>query len=184
MYETTRFGFLKDFVNDLEAHFSAHPSYYDTESQKIATGLRYIVPKMHPAWKKHLTRFCGANPTWFDFRTFFAYQVRQGLGVADATREYMKAAQRDEQPVSEFALWMQGLESYIPRLANEKERMKGIYDRILPVVRKKLEKNFNQFEDYHEFIAYMQDMENSMPERATQIAAHKQQGRKRGRGSW
>ncbi|KAJ5815732.1 hypothetical protein N7474_007509 [Penicillium riverlandense] len=183
MYETTRFGFMKDFINNLEAHFSAHPDYYNTESRKITAGLRHIEPKMHPAWQKHLTQFHVANPTWFDFRTFLAYQTRQGENVEHATREYMRAAQRDEQPVSEFALWMQGLESYVPRLANEKERMKGIYDRILPVVRKKLQKNFNQFEDYHEFIAYMQEVENSMPERATQIASRKAQGRKRGRDS-
>ncbi|KAJ5605460.1 hypothetical protein N7510_008241 [Penicillium lagena] len=63
-----------------------------------------------------------------------------GVSLDNATRECLRAAQLDDRPVSEFALWMQGLESYVPRLANGKERMKGIYDRILPVVRKKLEK--------------------------------------------
>ncbi|KAJ5676148.1 hypothetical protein N7462_009045 [Penicillium macrosclerotiorum] len=167
IYQGATWAECRNFLSALEHHFDTSWNYFKYDSRKLDAGLRHIKPELKDKWNNYRERL-SLQATWADFRNFAAQVAGIRTNAEKAIQAYKTARQPPSQTVSDFALWLQQWMPYFnPRGHN---RLRHIYDRMLPSIRSQSPKTWEDFTDLNLFVEYLQDVEDSMPEREEELA--------------
>ncbi|KAJ5591457.1 uncharacterized protein N7459_001826 [Penicillium hispanicum] len=174
-YEGKSWWECRNLLSNLDAQFSKYPAYY-TEDGKVLCGKRYLSPDLLNKWNAYANRL--SRVPWLAFCTFVSQQLPCDIPQEKARAIYQKAEQKPSQSVTIFSLSMLRYAPYFnPRGHN---RLRHLWDHTLPAIRSASQKTWRDFEDFHEFVAYLQEVQNSLQGPMPAMGGAKGVPRKRG----
>jgi hypothetical protein len=149
----------RNFIGSIEAHFRQYPQYY-TEERKVAAGRRYLAPSLRGEWNAYASKH--PQMTWFDVCVFVINQSARSFNPEEAALKYIRASQRENQRIRDFALWLQ---QYAPHYRRPGwDELRHLYDRASPAIRRRARKDWKDFNSLASFVAYLEAVENTSPD--------------------
>ncbi|CEJ62728.1 hypothetical protein PMG11_11219 [Penicillium brasilianum] len=140
----------KTFMSQLQDHFDKH-GYHCKESRKIEISRANLSRALLEKWVEYASRL--KSVTWFAFCVFLVYQIPSG-GAGNF--KYSNTYRRSNQSVYAFAL---ELLRWAPDNFGAKHN--HIWDRILSELRSRAHKTWKDFDEFHVFVAYLQQVQDS-----------------------
>jgi hypothetical protein len=139
----------QEFQSRLEIAFRLDPKAFNTQDQRIAYTLQYLGTTMRQLWlqweklEKRMGR--AGVATWSRMMEFLLNHIQSPLLREITTlMSYMRATQRESQPVYEFAAYLAGLENEMDPPYHEKQLTMHLYSKLRPELRSAI-LNYNEF---------------------------------------
>ncbi|KAL1976731.1 hypothetical protein VTN31DRAFT_3013 [Thermomyces dupontii] len=161
---------LNRFLENLDSHFEAHPTYYRTESRKIGDAVSWLSPKMNALWNEYVSSCKDRRQTWKEFGEFFRQQETSEEQQKRAARTMFAVRQRPGQTVDKFAEYLERAESHFPAMPAI-QRKEFLRSRILdPIRQESFRRDREEPENYRDFVQFLARIEKDMNERRGQQA--------------
>ncbi|KAJ5974863.1 hypothetical protein N7481_008570 [Penicillium waksmanii] len=153
LYSARSWRECKTFMSKLQDYFDQYGSHFN-EARKIKIGRDNLSRVLLGKWDEHAAHLRTA--TWFAFCVFLVDQIpSEGAGNFKYTNTY----QRVNQSVCTFALEL--LRWAPPNFGATHNRLRHLWDRVLPEIRSRANKNWEDFDDFLAFLAYLQQVQDS-----------------------
>lgn len=153
VYSTRSWWLCKAFISQLQRHFDKYGDHCK-EYRKVEIARDNLLPLLRDKWDVHATRL--STVTWFAFCVFLVDQIpSEGAGNFRHPSIY----QRHDQSVYTFALEL--LRRNLDISAPKDNRRRHLWDRVLPEIRYRARKTWEDFDDFHVFVAYLQQVQDS-----------------------
>jgi hypothetical protein len=165
VYNGRALGEYKNYTVGLERHFDKYPEWYNTDQRKLTRALKHVTIGLEDEWKRHTRSLPSDQITYGAFCTFLIHQLQHGVYPDLAKSRYKDSFQRPAQSVTDFSNWMQQWEPYINERMSERDRMRHLFEHLLNKVRSEAEKTYLDFTNYHDFVNYLQRVEDNISSR-------------------
>ncbi|CAI7660748.1 unnamed protein product [Penicillium glandicola] len=175
VYNGRALGEFKNFSMGLERHFDKYPDWYKVDERKVSRALKHVALNIEDEWKRHLRHLPAEKVTYDSFCTFLIHQLQNGVYPDVARSRYMDSYQRPAQSVTDFSNWMQH--------DSERDRMRHLFEHLMNRVRNEADKTHLDFDNYYEFVEYLQRVEDSIGSRAESLGRRVINPRKRPRSN-
>ncbi|KAJ5823837.1 hypothetical protein N7447_006177 [Penicillium robsamsonii] len=181
VYNGRALGEFKNFSMGLERHFDKYPEWYKIDERKITRALKHVALNIEDEWKRHVRHLPAEKITYGSFCTFLIHQLQNGVYPDVARSRYMDSYQRPAQSVTDFSNWMQQWVPHFPNNDSERDRMRHLFEHLMNRVRNEADKTHLDFDNYYEFVEYLQRVEDSIGSRAESLGRRIINPRKRPR---
>ncbi|OQE39192.1 hypothetical protein PENCOP_c007G07429 [Penicillium coprophilum] len=181
VYNGRALGEFKNFSMGLERHFDKYPEWYKLEERKVTRALKHVALNIEDEWKRHIRHLPAEKITYGSFCTFLIHQLQTGVYPDVARSRYMDSYQRPAQSVTDFSNWMQQWVPHFPNNDSERDRMRHLFEHLMNRVRNEADKTHLDFDNYYEFVEYLQRVEDSIGSRAESLGRRVINPRKRPR---
>ena len=181
VYNGRALGEFKNFSMGLERHFDKYPEWYKVDERKITRALKHVALNIEDEWKRHIRHLPAEKVTYGNFCTFLIHQLQTGVYPDVARSRYMDSYQRPAQSVTDFSNWMQQWVPHFPNNDSERDRMRHLFEHLMNRVRNEADKTHLDFDNYYEFVEYLQRVEDSIGSRAESLGRRAINPRKRPR---
>ncbi|KAJ5206582.1 hypothetical protein N7491_002803 [Penicillium cf. griseofulvum] len=181
VYNGRALGEFKNFSMGLERHFDKYPDWYKIEERKVSRALKHVALNIEDEWKRHLRHVPVEKVTYDAFCTFLIHQLQNGVYPDVARSRYMDSYQRPAQSVTDFSNWMQQWVPHFPNNDSERDRMRHLFEHLMNRVRNEADKTHLDFDNYYDFVEYLQRVEDSIGSRAESLGRRVINPRKRPR---
>ncbi|CAG8125940.1 unnamed protein product [Penicillium salamii] len=161
VYHGRALGEFKHFTTCIERHFDKFPEWFTTEERKVARAQNGVSLNLEDAWKHHL-RTTATQNTYANFCTFLIEQLQNGVPAEFAKSRYYGCYQRSSQSISDFSNWIMQWPAHFQNHDSERDRMRHLFEHALNKVQKACEKTHLDFEHYHDFVGYLQSVEDRL----------------------
>jgi hypothetical protein len=152
LYSARSWRECKTFISKLQDYFDQYGSHFN-EARKIEIGRDNLSRVLLGKWDEHAAHLKTA--TWFAFCVFLVDQIpSEGAGNFKYTNTY----QRFNQSVCTFALEL--LRWAPPNFGATHNRLRHLWDRVLPEIRSRANTNWEDFDDFLAFVAYLQQVQD------------------------
>lgn len=152
LYSARSWRQCKTFMMQLQDYFDKHGNC--KESRKIEIGRRNLSGPLLSKWDGHAA--CLKQVTWFAFCVFLVDQIPS---EAPGNFNYSNIRQWPSQSVHTFALEL--LRWAPDNMGAAHNRLRHLWDRVLPGIRSRARKSWADFDEFHVFVAYLQQVEDS-----------------------
>ena len=169
VYNGRALGEFKNYIIGLERHFDKYPDWYKIEDHKVTRALKHVALSLEDDWKRHIRNLPSDKTTYADFCTFLIHQLQKGVSPEMAKSRYKNSFQRANQSVTDFSNWMQQWEPYFKHNNSERDRMRHLFEHLMSRVRNEADKTHLDFNNYADFVEYLQRVEDSIETRATPL---------------
>ncbi|KAJ5142554.1 uncharacterized protein N7515_001341 [Penicillium bovifimosum] len=181
VYHGRALGEFKNFSMGLERHFDRYPEWYMIEERKVNRALKHVALNIEEEWKRHIRHLQADKVTYGAFCTFLIEKLQAGVYPEVARARYMDSYQRPAQSVTDFSNWMQQWPPHFPNQDTERDRMRHLFEHLMNRVRNEADKTHLDFDNYYDFVQYLQWVEDSIPTRAESLGRRATNPRKRPR---
>ncbi|KAJ5412635.1 uncharacterized protein N7487_006994 [Penicillium crustosum] len=181
VYNGRALGEFKNFSMGLERHFDKYPEWYKIDERKVTRALKHVALNIEDEWKRHIRHLPADKITYASFCTFLIHQLQNGVYPDVARSRYMDSYQRPAQSVTDFSNWMQQWVPHFPNNDSERDRMRHLFEHLMNRVRNEADKTHLDFDNYYEFVEYLQRVEDSIGSRAESLGRRVINPRKRPR---
>ncbi|KAJ5374345.1 hypothetical protein N7517_006351 [Penicillium concentricum] len=181
VYNGRALGEFKNFSMGLERHFDKYPEWYKIDERKVTRALKHVALNIEDEWKRHIRHLPAEKVTYGSFCTFLIHQLQNGVYPDVARSRYMDSYQRPAQSVTDFSNWMQQWVPHFPNNDSERDRMRHLFEHLMNRVRNEADKTHLDFDNYYEFVEYLQRVEDSIGSRAESLGRRVINPRKRPR---
>ncbi|CAG8893421.1 unnamed protein product [Penicillium egyptiacum] len=181
VYNGRALGEFKNFSMGLERHFDKYPEWYKVDERKVTRALKHVALNIEDEWKRHIRHLPAEKVTYGSFCTFLIHQLQNGVYPDVARARYMDSYQRPAQSVTDFSNWMQQWVPHFPNNDSERDRMRHLFEHLMNRVRNEADKTHLDFDNYYEFVEYLQRVEDSIGSRAESLGRRAINPRKRPR---
>jgi hypothetical protein len=181
VYNGRALGEFKNFSMGLERHFDKYPEWYKVDERKVTRALKHVALNIEDEWKRHVRHLPAEKVTYDRFCTFLIHQLQNGVYPDVARSRYMDSYQRPAQSVTDFSNWMQQWVPHFPNNDSERDRMRHLFEHLMNRVRNEADKTHLDFDNYYEFVEYLQRVEDSIGSRAESLGRRAINPRKRPR---
>ncbi|KAJ5858980.1 hypothetical protein N7534_004257 [Penicillium rubens] len=181
VYNGRALGEFKNFSMGLERHFDKYPEWYKIDERKVTRALKHVALNIEDEWKRHVRHLPAETVTYDRFCTFLIHQLQNGVYPDVARARYMDSYQRPAQSVTDFSNWMQQWVPHFPNNDSERDRMRHLFEHLMNRVRNEADKTHLDFDNYYEFVEYLQRVEDSIASRAESLGRRAINPRKRPR---
>ncbi|CAG7938665.1 unnamed protein product [Penicillium salamii] len=161
VYHGRALGEFKHFTTCIERHFDKYPEWYTTEERKVARAQNGVSLNLEDGWKRQL-RTTAIQNTYPNFCTFLIEQLQNGVPSEFAKSRYYGCYQRSSQSISDFSNWIMQWPAHFQNHDSERDRMRHLFEHSLNKVQKAAEKTHLDFEHYHDFLQYLQSVEDRL----------------------
>jgi hypothetical protein len=142
----------KTFMSKLQDHFHKCGDHCK-DSRKIEIARANLSRALLEIWDEYAARL--KTVTWFAFCVFLVDQIpSEGAG----NFKYSNTYQRPNQSVYTFALEL--LRRAPDNFGAKHNRLRHLWDRILPELRSRAHKTWKDFDEFHVFVAYLQQVQD------------------------
>ncbi|KAJ5543582.1 hypothetical protein N7535_006006 [Penicillium sp. DV-2018c] len=179
VYNGRALGEFKNFSMGLERHFEKYPEWYSVEEHKINRALKHVALNIEEDWKRHKRHLQADKVTYASLCTFLIERLQTGVYPDIARARYMDSYQRPAQSVTDFSNWMQQWPPHFPNNETERDRMRHLFEHLMNRVRNEADKTHLDFDNYYDFVQYLQSVEDSIPVRAESLGRRPVNPRKR-----
>ncbi|RMZ76595.1 hypothetical protein DV736_g6705, partial [Chaetothyriales sp. CBS 134916] len=112
---------FKVFTYKCEVNFRRDPSQFATEELRILYPISLCEGEPLDRWSEHEVILLQ-QPTWIEFKTFLETLIAHPENRRiDMERKWREAAQKPNQSVKEFVLYLEGIAPYIDGLSDERK---------------------------------------------------------------
>lgn len=181
VYNGRALGEFKNFSMGLERHFDKYPEWFKIDERKVTRALKHVALSIEDEWKRHIRHLPAEKVTYDSFCTFLIHQLQNGVYPDVARSRYMDSYQRPGQSVTDFSNWMQQWVPHFPNNDSERDRMRHLFEHLMNRVRNEADKTHLDFDNYYEFVEYLQRVEDSIGSRAEHLGRRLINPRKRPR---
>ncbi|KAJ5497685.1 hypothetical protein N7453_006736 [Penicillium expansum] len=181
VYNGRALGEFKNFSMGLERHFDKYPEWYKIDERKVTRALKHVALNIEDEWKRHIRHLPAEKVTYASFCTFLIHQLQNGVYPDVARSRYMDSYQRPAQSVTDFSNWMQQWVPHFPNNDSERDRMRHLFEHLMNRVRNEADKTHLDFDNYYDFVEYLQRVEDSIGSRAESLGRRVINPRKRPR---
>ncbi|KAJ5920053.1 hypothetical protein N7516_010911 [Penicillium verrucosum] len=181
VYNGRALGEFKNFSMGLERHFDKYPEWYKIDERKVTRALKHVALNIEDEWKRHIRHLPDNKISYASFCTFLIHQLQSGVYPDVARSRYMDSYQRPAQSVTDFSNWMQQWVPHFPNNDSERDRMRHLFEHLMNRVRNEADKTHLDFDNYYEFVEYLQRVEDSIGSRAESLGRRVINPRKRPR---
>ncbi|KAJ6156528.1 hypothetical protein N7497_005413 [Penicillium chrysogenum] len=155
--------------------------WYKIDERKVTRALKHVALNIEDEWKRHVRHLPAETVTYDRFCTFLIHQLQNGVYPDVARARYMDSYQRPAQSVTDFSNWMQQWVPHFPNNDSERDRMRHLFEHLMNRVRNEADKTHLDFDNYYEFVEYLQRVEDSIASRAESLGRRAINPRKRPR---
>ncbi|KAJ5157924.1 uncharacterized protein N7482_009024 [Penicillium canariense] len=171
LYSARSWSECKTFMSKLQDYFDKYPDHCN-EARKLEIGRDNLSRTLLEKWDEHAARLRTA--TWLAFCVFLVDRLpSEGAG----NFKYSNTYQGVNQSVCTFALEI--LRWAPANFGVTHSRLRHLWDRVLPEIRSSAHKNWDDFDEFHVFVAYLQHVQDSFSFRKTGEDSTKLPSRKR-----
>ncbi|KAJ5473150.1 hypothetical protein N7475_002716 [Penicillium sp. IBT 31633x] len=181
VYNGRALGEFKNFSMGLERHFDKYPEWYKLDERKVNRALKHVALNIEDEWKRHVRHVPADEISYGSFCTFLIHQLQNGVYPEIAKSRYKDSYQRPAQSVTDFSNWMQQWVPHFPNNDSERDRMRHLFEHLMNRVRNEADKTHLDFDNYYEFVEYLQRVEDSIASRAESLGRRVINSRKRPR---
>lgn len=93
----------------------------------------------------------------------------KAIAAAEAFAAYSQSKQRTRQTVMEFSEWLQSLGFLLDDNLSLNDRMSCLKKGVVAPVRNRAHRPFSYFKSYDEYLFYLQDIEDTLPQRQAEL---------------
>lgn len=151
-------------IRFLNHYFSQFPRYFASDHRKVSEALRHIIPSLVNTYNQ-LVAHGSIDQTWVQLCDFLQTRIKNKTDPESARRSYYHSAQRQNQTVRDFARHLEVSEANLDELLLNDQRIRDLWDRILPEVRDKALPHQYQSNSYQDHVSHLQAIEMSIPSR-------------------
>lgn len=181
VYNGRALGEFKNFTMGLERHFDKYPEWYEVGERKVTRAVKHVALNLEDEWKRHIRHIPAEKISYGKFCTFLIHQLQNGVYPEVAKSRYKDSYQRPAQSVTDFSNWMQQWVPHFPNNDSERDRMRHLFEHLMNRVRNEADKTHLDFDNYYEFVEYLQRVEDSIASRAESLGRRVINPRKRSR---
>ncbi|KAJ5788754.1 hypothetical protein N7457_003744 [Penicillium paradoxum] len=181
VYNGRALGEFKNFTMGLERHFDKYPEWFKVEERKVNRALKHVALNLEDEWKRQIRHIPAEKISYGSFCTFLIHQLQNGVYPEIAKARYKDSYQRPAQSVTDFSNWMQQWVPHFPNNDSERDRMRHLFEHLMNRVRNEADKTHLDFDNYYDFVEYLQQVEDSIPSRAESLGRRVINPRKRPR---
>jgi hypothetical protein len=180
VYNGRALGEYKNYTMGLDRHFDKYPEWYNDDKRKLSRALKHVTLGLEDEWKRHTRNLPSDQVTYGAFCTFLIHQLQNGVYPEVAKARYKDSYQRPAQSVTDFSNWMQQWEPHFNEKLSERDRMRHLFEHLLNRVRDEADKTYLDFTNYHDFVTYLQRVEDNIVTRG-EVLGRRANPRKRPR---
>jgi hypothetical protein len=162
VYNGRALGEYKNYSMGLDRHFDKYPEWYNNDERKLHRALKHVTLGLEDEWKRHTRNLASDQVTYGAFCTFLIHQLQTGVYPEVAKARYKDSYQRPTQSVTDFSNWMQQWEPHFNDKMSERDRMRHLFEHLLNRVRDEADKTYLDFANYHDFVTYLQRVEDNI----------------------
>jgi hypothetical protein len=162
VYNGRALGEFKNYTLGLERHFDRYPDWYKIEEHKVTRALKHVALSLEDEWRRHMRNQPSDKNTYANLCTFLIHQINKGVPPEQAKSRYHDSFQRPAQTVTDFSNWMQQWEPHFNNNNSERDRMRHLFEHLLNRVRNEADKTHLDFDNYADFVEYLQRVEDSI----------------------
>ena len=171
LYSARSWRECKGFMSKLQVYFDKFGDHCK-EARKIEIGRENLSHVLLEKWDEHAARLRTA--TWFAFCVFLVDQI-PSEGAENF--KYSNFYQRNSQSVCTFALEL--LRRAPDNFGAAHNRLRHLWDRVLPEIRSRARNTWKDFDNFHVFVAYLQQVQDSFSIRKLGLDSSQLPARKR-----
>ncbi|OKP12438.1 hypothetical protein PENSUB_1923 [Penicillium subrubescens] len=153
VYSSRGWWEFKMFMSQLQHHLDKHGERF-SKPQKIKIAMTNLSAALLEKWNEHAARL--KTVTWFAFCVFLVNQLP--VERSGRTR-YYTMYQWCDQSVSTFALEL--LRWAPDNLSPNQDHMQHLWNRVHLEIRSEARRTWRDFADFHVFVAYLQQVQDS-----------------------
>ncbi|KAJ5609261.1 hypothetical protein N7528_009828 [Penicillium herquei] len=146
---------FRNFTGNIEVHFKTHANYYDDE-RKIEAGKGCLHEPLLARWNAYANRL--PRVSWLTFCTFLVQLLPPDGTEQESRKLYCNVKQGHGQSLRDFVFLM----LRYAKCWNTKDhnRLLHLWERINPSIRDQCSRTWRDFEDFHDFVTYLQSVES------------------------
>ncbi|KAJ5765500.1 hypothetical protein N7520_005059 [Penicillium odoratum] len=164
VYEASSWSEFRNFISTLDIHFKRSDNYFCNDERKIQTGKSVISESLKDQWNAYIQQLPRA--TWMIFCNFLVGVLpAEGCAVKNR-RAYSALQQKPNQSVGDFSLVMMRYKKCWNR--RDHNPLRHLWDRVLEPIRKRSDKSWQDFDDFHEIVEHLVNVERAWDSRPPQ----------------
>lgn len=166
LYLGRALGEFKNFAIGLDRHFDKYRDWFQDDEHKVSRALKHVSHGIEDEWKRELRENPPTKITYANFCFFLIGQLQKGINPQAAKGRYYDSYQRPSQSVTDFSNWMQQWPPNFPNKDSERDRMRHLFEHLMNRIRNEASKTHLDFDNYSDFVDYLQGIEDSIDSRA------------------
>ncbi|KAJ5362655.1 hypothetical protein N7541_003499 [Penicillium brevicompactum] len=176
VYNGRTLGEFKNYTVGMESHFKKHPEWYRSEEHKLSRALKHVSLSLEERFLNYIRNQPASAKTWETFCAFMIEQLQGGIRPDIAKARYNDSYQRPSQSVTDFSKWMMQWPPHFNSNDSERDRMRHLFEHLMNRVRNAAEKSHLDFDNYADFVNYLQWVEDSLDSRVDEFGRRARDG--------